>query len=425
MARARRIPIIDPMRHPLGNLLLTLFCFTPMVPAHAADTVTISLWHSFRGQEAMALETVVATFNEQHADRLVTRQIDGHRFNDIVEEAFQKNGGPDIVVWAHDKVGPWANRGFILPLDDLVDTDTLDLYIPNCLDAVRSSGRLYGLPLSFETLILYYNRNLVSRPPAATDELIEIARGISNPAEKRYGLVYERGNFYFHAIWLHGFGGRVFDEAGRFDVRSPAMIRSLEFARDLSATHRIIPDTVDWNVEIDLFNAGRAGMLISGPWAWGSLDWDSVPVGIAAMPVVSATNRFAAPFLGVKGFYINARSAHPRSSLAAMTHLTSAFSGCLMNVMAGYLPANRFAYEFNALAEHPITAKCEEQVDSTVLMPSSREMGYVWQVMIHDNATNHPGCLDRIFLEGVSAEDAAQEAWNRYQALAEADQRGK
>lgn len=411
MLRSLRLPLI----------LIALLGFP--AAAFAEDTATVALWHSFRGREAMALETIVATFNEQRADKIVMRQLNGDRFIDEVESAFIHGAGPDIVVWAHDKVGPWAQKRFILPLDEIVDTETLDLYIPSCLRALKNGGRLYGLPLSFETLILYYNKNLVSKPPSTTDELIAMARGLSDPAQGRYGLVYERGNFYFHVMWLHGFGGRVFDDSGAFDVRSPAMIRSIEFARDLARTEHIIPDTVDWNVEMGLFNSGRAGFLISGPWAYGSIDLEKVPIGIAEMPRVSTTGLYPSPFLGVKGFYINARTAHPRASVEAVEHLTSAFSGCLMNVLAGYLPANRFAYEFNALAAHPITMKFEEHVDSTVLMPSNREMGYVWQVMIRDDAKNHPGCLDRVFVEGMSAADATREAWTRYQALKEVDER--
>jgi maltose-binding protein MalE len=196
------------------------------------------------------------------------------------------------------------------------------------------------------------------------------------------------------------------------------MIRSLAFARDLAAVHHIIPDTVDWNVEMSLFNSGKAAFLISGPWAYGSLNWSGVPIGISALPVLSQTGKFPSPFLGVKGFFVNAHSPYRERLGETLQHLTSAFSGCLMNCLAGYLPANRLAYEFNALSAHPITAKFEEHIDSAILMPANSEMGYVWRVMIRDDAIDHPGALDRVFLFGASPESAVEEAWRRYQAYA-------
>jgi maltose-binding protein MalE len=175
----------------LFAMLVFLFACAPLT--HAADTATFSLWHSFRGDEANALETVVATFNEQNADKIRLVHLDGHRFTDEVESALAAGRGPDLMIWAHDKVGPWVEKGWITPIDDLVPADELEVFIPSCLNALKYQGRLYGLPLSFETLILYYNKNLVSSPPKTTDELIEMARAATDTASGRYGLVYERG----------------------------------------------------------------------------------------------------------------------------------------------------------------------------------------------------------------------------------------
>lgn len=403
--------------HTSGLLAAALVAIL-LLASRTAAAEELTLWHSFRGREAEALETAVAAFNEAHGDQVRLVALDGDRYAALVESALVAAGSaaPDIIVWAHDRIAPWARQGRLLPLDDLLDTSDLADFIPQCLEPLRVEGRLYGLPLSFEALMLYYNRDLVSSPPRTTDELIAEAKRHANPRKDRWGLVYERANFYYHAMWLHAFGGRVLEPSGAFDPRHRAMARSLAFARDLARVHRIIPDTVDWQRQIDLFNSGRAAFLISGPWAYGSLAWDRVPIGIAPLPVHSATGRATAPFLGVKAFAVNARSSRARRAVAAIQHLTSPFSGCLMNVVAGYMPANRLAYEFDALASHPLTARPQVFWDSSVLMPSFESMEHVWRVMMRDEATGEPGCLDRVFA-GERIEAATRGARRRWERL--------
>ncbi len=388
-----------------------------VAPAPAGDVRPLIFWHSFRGQEETALQTVVSAWNLEHETTpIVLVARDGSVFTDDVEAEIAAGRGPDIFVWAHDKIGAWVEKGLLLPLDRHVDSSLRDVYMPNCLDAMFYQKKLYGLPLSFETLILYYNKTLVPQPPTTTDELIRIGKTLSDPRADRWGLVYERGNFYHHAMWFHGFGARVFDGDGDLDVMTLASIRSLEFARDLASVQRIIPDTVDWQRQMTLFNSGRAGMLISGPWAFGSIDRDTIDLGLAVLPYITPARSPAAPFLGVKGFYVSARTRRPAEAAAALAYLSSAYAGYVMNVLGGYMPANQLAYEYSMVAADPVTAKFKEQVLTSVPMPSDPRMGHVWKVMMMDNEAKKPGCLDRVF-DRVPPMEAARAAYSDYHRL--------
>src|SRR3989442_13372886 len=89
-------------------------------------------------------------------------------------------------------------------------------------------------------------------------------------------LVYEAGDFYYHAAWLHGFGGRVFDRAdenvaaARPRLDTPEGIAALDFVRSL-VEERVIPDETTGTLVSELFNDGRAAMAISGPWFTGGV----------------------------------------------------------------------------------------------------------------------------------------------------------
>lgn len=378
------------------------------VEERRGEPVTIRVWHSFRDRERLALHAVARVFNLECTTgiRLELVDCDDANFTERLERAIQAGEGPDVFFWAHDKIGEWVDRGIVLPADAAESAD----YLPNCREALRFRGRLRGFPLAYETLILYHNASLLPTPPSSVADLVAKASRLRADSAGVWPLVYERGNFYYHAMWLHGFGGRVLAEDGSFDALSQPMLRSLAFARDLATVHRAVPDTVDWNLQVSLFNSGRAAMLISGPWAWGALARDSFPIGMAVLPFLDEAGRPTMPFLGVKAAFVGARTRHPEEAAAAARALTSGYAGSIFSMMAGSLPAQSAAYREPVVAADRRADVFKEQLLSTVPMPSSPVMARVWKVMMTDARTARHGCLDRVFLDRVAPEAAAAAA---------------
>lgn len=67
--------------------------------------------------------------------------------------------------------------GVLMPLDDLVQQDGIDLsdFHPQLLDAFRWEGRLYGLPKDYNTLGLFIHKEMFAEagldPPTTWGEL--------------------------------------------------------------------------------------------------------------------------------------------------------------------------------------------------------------------------------------------------------------
>jgi maltose/maltodextrin transport system substrate-binding protein len=77
--------------------------------------------------------------------------------------AAQVAKGPDIVIWAHDKIGDWADGGLIAPIEF---SDALaHKFFPKALQAVLHQNRSWGYPIALETITLIYNRKLLNGPP--------------------------------------------------------------------------------------------------------------------------------------------------------------------------------------------------------------------------------------------------------------------
>jgi maltose/maltodextrin transport system substrate-binding protein len=67
------------------------------------------------------------------------------------------------LIWAHDKIGEWAEGGSIAPIEF---SDALaHKFFPKALQAVLHQNRSWGYPIALETVTLIYNRKLLNGPP--------------------------------------------------------------------------------------------------------------------------------------------------------------------------------------------------------------------------------------------------------------------
>ncbi|MEM7678288.1 MAG: extracellular solute-binding protein, partial [Myxococcota bacterium] len=257
--------------------------FTAPATADAATTVVV--WHAYRGKERAALEKVAKAYNDKQSDiaiKLLAIPYDA--FADKITAAVPRGKGPDLFIFAQDRLGDWAASEVIEPLGFWVDDDMLNAFVEPTLSALEYDDALYGLPVAFKMVALYYNKKLIKTPPKTTAELIKMAKAHTNPGKKKFGLVYENANFYFQGAWMQGFGGRVFDRKGRPTLDAGSVLDSMKFAQKLAHGAGIMPEEVGSTLVTTLFNKGRAAFVINGPWFMGEIS--GVDYGVATLPMI-------------------------------------------------------------------------------------------------------------------------------------------
>ena len=77
--------------------------------------------------------------------------------------------GPDIIFWAHDRFGGYAQSGLLAEVTP--DASFREKIFPFTWDAVRFDGKLIGYPISVESLSLIYNKKLLPNPPKTWEEI--------------------------------------------------------------------------------------------------------------------------------------------------------------------------------------------------------------------------------------------------------------
>jgi arabinogalactan oligomer/maltooligosaccharide transport system substrate-binding protein len=354
--------------------------FTQTTAQNADMNGELLLWHGWTGAEAATLTNDLLPA-WQAAYPNVKIQVLAVPFDQLKNKYSQEvatGGGPDLLIGPADWVGELATGELIRPLDDLVDEATLGNYLSSTVDALRFDGQLYGLPESFETVAMYYNKALMPEPVANTADLDAFAAEISSTAGDTYGLAL-LANFYHPAGYLFGFGGQLFDENNQSIINSPETVAFLNWINGLQTKPGYFLQNDD-NAISSLFKEGKAAAVFNGPWALGDYAQalGAENVGVAPMPLISDANGAAArPFLGVKHIMMNADLEDDQAALAAefMKWFTGPESAGMLVEKAGHLPAHTGVdVSGNEIAQAFVT-----QAETATPMPIIPQMGQVWE----------------------------------------------
>jgi len=333
----------------------------------------VVVWHTYRADEQTALEHAARVYNAQHPDVVVepvAMPFDG--FTAKLEAAIPRGNGPDLFVASHEHLGEWSRAGLVKPLFGAGD---LGGYLDGTVEPLRYGSRLYGLPLAFKSVALFYRTDRIAAPPADTDALYALAKAMQK--DGRYALAYESGGTFYHAAFLSGFGGRLLDENGRPELDSPASVAALSFVGKLAGEH-LLPEESTGAVASQLFNDGQAAMTINGPWFVGEIGKD-VPWRVASLPTVSATGQKMRPLLIIEGLLLAERAHAPAEALAFQRWLTGPDGAKLRAVEGRQIVAARAAWDAPELKTNALLQAFRAQLPDTVPTPNRPEMNAVWE----------------------------------------------
>lgn len=357
-------------------------------PAHAGE---VTLWHAYRGDERTTLESLAAEYGASHAGTsLLPVFVPYENLANKLQSAIPHGNGPDLFVYAHERVGEWSSIGLIQPVDIPEGQ-----FHPVTVDAFGYRGRSWALPLAYKSLALFRNTAFVAEAPSTTDELVAVATRLT--AGDRYGLAFEVASAYQDAPWMHGFGGGVFRD-GVVKLDTPENAAGLAFVKTLADT--VVPADPTGALVTQLFNEGRAAMVVNGPWFLGEID-PRVRFAVSPLPIVSATGRAAAPYVGVEGVFVAREGEEAR---AVATWLASDEVASRRAAEARQAVPN-----LRVPVTDPVLAAFRAQLDTAVPMPNVPEMGQTWEPLAR--------ALRRLMRGAATSDQAVAEAQSVYQAF--------
>lgn len=346
--------------------------------AQAATDLTV--WHAYRGDEKAAFEKVVAQFNAKQKDIVVkTLAVPYDAYADKITASVPRGKGPDVFIFAQDRLGGWVEAGqTIEPIDFFLDDKTVNSLVPGMMTAMTYRDTVYGLPLNYKSIAMIYNTALVKTPPKTTAELVKLAKSMTDASTGRFGLAYEYSNYFFHAALMNAFGGQVFAPGATPVIDSPQNVAAVKTMLKWYRQDGILPADPSSTLIASLFNEGKAPIVFSGPWFLGEVQ-DKIKYAIVPLPAVTeAGGKPMKPWLTVEGVYVSAGSAHKEDAYKFAQYLVSPDAALVLALEGGQLPTNKSIYTDPRVLKNPTLQGFRKQLDTAVPMPNYAEMTLMW-----------------------------------------------
>jgi multiple sugar transport system substrate-binding protein len=212
------------------------------------------------------------------------------------------NTPPDVFAMDAPLYLDYQSRGVLLNIQSYIDKSSgfLDGFYPVTLEAYKLPDGYYGLPRDFQTIVLFYNKDMFDAAGAAYpsadwtyDDLRAAAKSLTvdkngDGTIEQFGFdagLWDMENFWSEAIW--SWGGEVINpDYTKTLIGEPIARQAWQFAYDLMWTDKSMADpNTSGQYGTDLFQAGIAAMTPMGHWAVPgyatvNFKWDVAPMPI-------------------------------------------------------------------------------------------------------------------------------------------------
>ncbi len=299
-------------------------------------TLTMATWAG--ADESKELQAIIDKINASATDYQIVYNPAPADYYTKIQTMIAGNQAPDLFWLDQDHIVPYADKGALLDLTDMLKADKspaaqLDDYFPSQLATAQYNGKTYGLPWIAQPVILYYNPALfdaagVKYPDEnmTWDDFKAAAEKLTKPDGSQYGTTLNGWPPIWMFVWQAG-GELIAPDLKSSPIDSPEALAGEQFYADLIYNKKYAPP------EATIKEQGFEAMMRAGKVAtfWGgaadSYDYDhqndpKVPVLKAALPPKNAKTGKRTTFAWTASTSISAATKHPDLAYKALIALT-------------------------------------------------------------------------------------------------------
>jgi len=310
-------------------MILTFSLAAATTAAEKKVTLTYSIWDS---KQLPSMETIANNFTELYPNITIKVELTPWaQYWMKLDTSITAGGGPDVF-WMNVFMPKYASNGVILPIDDKIEADNIDLgnYPEALVELYNYDGKQYALPKDFDTIGLWYNKMLfdaagIKYPDETWDwnTVTDAAKKLTDTSKGIYGIAARRTGQegYYNTIAQAG-GFVLSPDKKTSGYDKPETIAGLKFWIDLieagvSPTIQQMTDTSP----VSLFESGKVAMLYDGSWMaieYGKTNEytkDKVDVAVLPKGVKQAV------IIHGLGYCINAKTKNPEEAWLFVQYL--------------------------------------------------------------------------------------------------------
>lgn len=294
------------------KLLLSLLALLLVVSAcsgSGGDTTTdgkirVVFWHGQNDTSKKVLDTLVAEFNRTHPTIQVESDSGGVLADQMTVKltaALAAGSYPDVAYLYGSDLASLARSPKVADLTGKV-ADWNDFW-PAERDAAQIDGKIRGVPALVDDLGLVYNKKLFDAAGVAYpnenwswDDFTAAAKRLTDSAAGTFGTGWPGAANedttwrLWPMIWQQG-GEILTADHSRTAFDTPAGAKAMGVIGRLASDKSVFVDTDPTSERMNqLFNSGRLGMLIAGPWVLPDLNSAGIDYGVARLPGVNGNH---------------------------------------------------------------------------------------------------------------------------------------
>ena len=329
-------------------------------------------------------ETVAKAYKEQSGTTVNIKSGDQLGGLDKLSLDNQSGKAADVMMAPYDRVGSLGTDGQLseVKLSDGAKTDDKTKSLVTAAD-----GKVYGAPAVIESLVMYYNKDLVKEAPKTFADLENLAK------DSKYAFAGEDGktsafladwtNFYYAYGLLAGNGGYVFGQNGKdakdIGLANDGAIKGVEYAKTwYEKWPKGMQDTEGaGNLIQTQFQEGKTAAIIDGPWKAQAFKDAKVNYGVATIPTLPNGKDYAA-FGGGKAWIIPSSTKNLEAAQKFVDFLVSTEQQKAFYDKTNEIPANTEARSYAEGKNDELTTAVIKQFKNAQPMPNISQMSAVW-----------------------------------------------
>ncbi len=332
-------------------------------PVEKQEKTEISFWHAMSGPGQVALDSIVADFNNSQDKYVVKAEFQG-TYEESLTKLRSVGGTKDApAITQVFEVGTkyMIESGYIEPMQTFIDKDNYDLsqLEDNILNYYRVDGKLYSMPFNSSTPVMIYNKDAFKEagldpesPPQTFNEVKEAAKKLTKKNE-RFGFSMLTYGWFFEQLVATQGGHYVDNDNGRSDDATKAVfngeegLRVFNWLNEMNKAGTFGNYGTNWDDIRAAFQTGKVAMYMdSSAGVAGAINNSPFEVGVAYIPYPDEVERQGVA-IGGASLWMSKGIAEEEQEAAweFMKYLATPESQAKWHVGTGYFAINPAAYD--------------------------------------------------------------------------------
>ena len=260
-------------------------------------SVKLTFWHGYTDAEADSLNALLDEWNTTNPDiQIEPLFVNNDKALQKLTVALQGGEPPDITYQYGSSLPQLAAAPGLVDLTEWTQQSDVnwDDFVQGARDAATFEGAVLGVPALIDNLAVVYNEALFDEAGLeypndqwTWDDFRSAAKALTDPAHKQFGFSYPMDAsedsvwHYDPLLWQNG--GSILSEDGtEAAFNSAEGVEALEVLVGMAVEDESVFLDVQNSPYTGLFNSGKIGMLVTGPWDLSS--FPDVDYGVEILP---------------------------------------------------------------------------------------------------------------------------------------------